>query len=229
MQTRKLHFIRHGQTDGSAAGQYIGKTDLVLSPGGAADIIAVAKEGRYPSVQRVYTAPHIRCRQTAAVCYPGKNTWDIPELAEYDFGSFEGKTMAELHALWPEEYRQWMAGGPQAAPPGGETGEQFLSRLASGLDYIMKEMSGDGLESAAVVVSGGVMSALLAGCGFPRKPPSQWNAGYGMGYTVLVTPALWMRGKIFEVYGLLPVFPGEENAAFGSRDTVSMVPLDGEV
>ena len=41
-------------------------------------------------------------------------------LVEQDFGSWEGKTLDEVRALWPDELDAWLA-YPDAAPRGGES------------------------------------------------------------------------------------------------------------
>ena len=45
----------------------------------------------YPKVQKVYTSPLLRCRQTAEILYPDHWTQVVEGFMEYDFGEFEGK------------------------------------------------------------------------------------------------------------------------------------------
>ena len=63
----RVYLIRHGQTQGNLERLYIGSTDQPLCPLGRA-----ALGGRtMPPVDRVYVSPLRRCRETAAILYPG--------------------------------------------------------------------------------------------------------------------------------------------------------------
>ena len=95
MRTLKIHLIRHGATDANIKGQYIGcKTDMPLSPEGLNELRLLKENMDYPKVDRIYSSPLLRCKQTAAVLYPENNVVCVDNLKEYDFGIFEGKTAA---------------------------------------------------------------------------------------------------------------------------------------
>ena len=103
MKTFKIHLIRHGATDANAAGMYIGnRTDLPLSPEGVKELGQMRESIEYPDIERLYTSPMLRCRQSANIIYPGFEAHVIDELTEYDFGEFEGKTAEQL-----EKYEDW--------------------------------------------------------------------------------------------------------------------------
>ncbi len=44
----------------------------------------------------------------------------LDDLAETDFGAFEGLTFGEARHEYPEAFAAWTA-SPEAAPPGGES------------------------------------------------------------------------------------------------------------
>ena len=92
MKTYKIYLIRHGATDGNARGEYIGVTDLALSLGGVAELTELKEKIQYPFVEKVYTSPLLRCRQTANILYPEQEADIVENLSEYDFGEFEGKS-----------------------------------------------------------------------------------------------------------------------------------------
>mgnify|MGYP003364074964 CR=1 FL=1 len=148
MKNYYLYLIRHGITEGNLDGKYIGQTDLALCPQGEKQIQQLVKAGVYPYVEKVYTSPHIQLSK-------------VDEIAEMDFGQFEGKTQKELENL--PEYTAWLKGGPEACPPDGEKFGDFSLRCISGLDIIFRDMMKKEITRAAMVTHGGVITNLLAG------------------------------------------------------------------
>ena len=109
MKTLKIHLIRHGATDANYMGQYIGcRTDLPLSPEGLNELRLLKDDIEYPQIERLYSSPMLRCRQTGAVLYPELDIITVDDLREYDFGSFEGKTAAELEGN--PDFIPWTSG-----------------------------------------------------------------------------------------------------------------------
>lgn len=45
---------------------------------------------------------------------------------------------------------------------------------------------------------------LLAAMGLPQREAVRWNVQPGRGYTILLTPQMWMRDHKFEVYAQIP-------------------------
>ena len=89
-------------TEANDKGLYVGKQDLPLSPSGLAHLLQMKETFDYPSARKFYAAPQIRCRQTLEVLYPGCTVTDAAGLQECDFGDFEGRSAAQLKALWAE-------------------------------------------------------------------------------------------------------------------------------
>ena len=89
MRTLKIHLIRHGATDANYKGQYIGcKTDLPLAPEGLNELRLMRDDVEYPEIQKLYSSPLLRCKQTGAVLYPDMPITPVENLKEYDFGDF---------------------------------------------------------------------------------------------------------------------------------------------
>ena len=122
-QPTRLVLIRHGSTEHSADRRFSGRNDLPLDPAGEAQVAALAR--RAPSlghVAAIFSSPLRRARQTAdavaaALRLPVSVTED---LAELDFGSWEGLTHAEVRERDPDELAAWYA-SPDVATPGGES------------------------------------------------------------------------------------------------------------
>ena len=83
-----VFLLRHGQTRGNLERRYVGSTDEPLCPQGREALAGV----RAPEADRVYVSPMVRCRETAALLYPGMVQEVVPGFRETDFGSFGGHT-----------------------------------------------------------------------------------------------------------------------------------------
>ena len=57
--------------------------------------------------------------------------------------------------------------------------------------------------------SGGTIMTLLSTYGLPRAKFYDWLTANGCGYTLRITPGLWMRSMVAEVEDTIP--PREEN------------------
>ncbi len=201
MRTLKIHLIRHGATDANYRGQYIGcKTDLPLSPEGLNELRLLKDDLEYPAIERLYSSPMLRCKQTGAVLYPDMGIVPVEDLREYDFGSFEGKTAAELEA--DPNFLPWTS-GKLTAPPNGEDNSDFIKRLCIGLNKIVMDMINDGITDAGVIMHGGAIMMLLGCTAVPRHKPVEWTADNGRGYSLLITPSLYHRSGVVEVYDII--------------------------
>lgn len=198
MKTYRIHLIRHGITEGNEKGLYIGnRTDLPLSPAGKRELSDLRNNLEYPNVQKVYTSPLLRAKESAEILFPGFDAMPIDEITEYDFGAFEGKTATELQET--EEYLEWTSGKLEA-PPGGETSTDFIKRVALGLNEIVRDMMSNGIRESAVIMHGGAIMMLLGASAVPRKRSVEWTSEPGRGYSVMITPSLYHSSGIIEVY-----------------------------
>lgn len=201
MRTLKIHLIRHGATDANYDGRYIGcKTDLPLAPEGLNELRLLKDDIDYPEIERLYSSPMLRCRQTGAVLYPDFEPVTVEELKEYDFGSFENKTAAELESN--PNFIPWTS-GRLSAPPGGEDNSGFIKRICVGFNKIVLDMIESGLTESAVIMHGGAIMMLLGVSAVPRHKPVEWTADNGRGYSVRVTPSLYHKSGVIEVYGIV--------------------------
>lgn len=201
MKTYKIHLIRQGLTSANLEGKYIGnRTDLPLSDKGIDELRLLRDSVDYPDIQRLYTSPMLRCRQTAEILYPDTDYKEIDELTEYDFGEFEGKTARELEGQ--ENFKLWAA-GKLAAAPGGESTTDFVKRLALGFRFAVEDMMSAGADNAAAIMHGGAIMMLLSACAVPQRKSVEWQCDAGRGFSVMVTPSLYHSSGIIEVYDII--------------------------
>jgi broad specificity phosphatase PhoE len=117
----ELYFIRHGETAWSLTGQHTGKTDLPLTAQGEAEARTLAPLLRGVAFDQVFTSPRQRARQTAELA--GRAAAVIePDLAEWDYGDYDGKVISEIRTERPD-WNIYTDGCP-----GGESPEQIVAR-----------------------------------------------------------------------------------------------------
>ncbi len=143
--------LRHGQTALSVERRFAGRGDIPLTDLGlqqaAAAAAAIAERG---DVDVILSSPLQRAWRTALAVAErtGAPLEADDDLAETDFGSWEGMTFAEVMARWPDEMSAWMAAA-DAAPPGGESFASVAERVDAGLDRLLVAHNG----KTVVVVS----------------------------------------------------------------------------
>ena len=226
MKNYRINFIRHGITQANLDGLYVGRTDHELCTEGIRQLIDLRENCLYPEVQRVYSSPLSRCVQTAGILYPDQEPIIVEELTELDFGEFDGKTFEELAGR--EDFQAWMKDAYHNAPTGGETGEEFTFRLLAALRYIFGQMMEEGITEVAVLTHGGGIMNLMFAMGLPRSQFGQYNAKNGEGFSVVLTPQMWMRDNAFEICGSIPVPKDFEGGEGWVEDPYHPMPVPGD-
>ena len=149
--------LRHGQTEWSRTGQHTGVTDLPLLPEGEEQArgLRAALGGR--GFVDVRVSPLQRARRTAELAGLEASAVD-PDLAEIDYGAYEGRTTAEISEELGREWSVWRDGTVDADRPGeamadvGTRVDRVLERARARLD------DGD----VALVAHGHVLRVLTA-------------------------------------------------------------------
>ena len=143
--------LRHGQTALSVERRFAGRGDIPLTDVGLEQAAAAAARlARRGHIDLVLTSPLLRARQTASAVADavGVPLAEDVDLAETDFGSWEGLSFGEVMARWPDEMAAWMADA-DAAPPGGESFAAVAVRVDAALDRLVAAYQGQ----TVVVVS----------------------------------------------------------------------------
>ena len=203
MKSYIIHLIRHGAIDETLSGKYIGTTDVPLSDKGKMDLKKLDYEYRYPGTQVVFTSPLKRCTETCRILYPEQNPLSIANLSECNFGEWEGKTAEELKN--DPDFEKWLAGDNSVKPPRGESNADFTRRICRMFESIVEGLMKTGTTESVIVTHGGVIMTLLAVYGLPQAKPFEWTMDNGFGYSLRVTPMLWQRDKVCEVFQTIPM------------------------
>ena len=88
---RTIYLFRHGQTLWNAQRRYIGSTDQSLSPEGRA--VLAGRAG--PPVDRLWVSPLRRCRETAAMLYPGMEQQAVEKKIDATRKRFDKKNESQ--------------------------------------------------------------------------------------------------------------------------------------
>ena len=202
MQSTILYLIRHGAIDETLKGRYIGSTDVHLSEKGKAALRELSDTVGYPYAERVFSGPLLRCTETCSLIYPNKEIKTVGALSECSFGEWEGKSATELAG--DPAFGAWLQNSDKTPPPGGETGKQFATRICKGFERLVEDVVSSGCKTAALITHGGVIMTLLSVYGIPHAESYRWRMDNGYGCAVRITPMLWMRDRVMEVYDTVP-------------------------
>ena len=127
----QIYFIRHGETAWSLSGQHTGRTELPLTPHGEAKSRELATALSGITFSQVLTSPRLRARVTCELAgFRGAGVQLEPNLAEWDYGDFEGLRTAEVHQRQPA-WDIWHDGCPGGETPAAvsERADRLIARL----------------------------------------------------------------------------------------------------
>ncbi len=203
MKSYNIHFIRHGEIAETKGGAYIGVSDVSLSEEGRQQLADLDKNYRYPYAPVLFSSPLKRCLETCEIIYPSQTPVTVDELSEINFGLWEGKTADELKD--DDTFKKWLSGDNSVKPPKGESSADFTRRVCLMFQKIVDGLISTGHTEAVIVTHGGVIMTLMAVYGLPQAKPFEWAVDCGCGYSIRITPMLWQRDKVSEVYRTLPV------------------------
>ncbi len=145
---RRLLLIRHADTEATRRAAF--PLDESLDAAGLAAAGALA--GRLGRGEAL-CSPALRARETARAA--ALEAAVVPELRECDFGTWAGRTLAEIHVQDRAGARAWMT-DPGARPHGGEPLTDLLTRVGAWLDVLAHK---DG--RAIAITHGGVVKAAV--------------------------------------------------------------------
>lgn len=97
----EIVLVRHGETAWSRSGQHTGRSDIPLTPEGeaAAGQLAARLQGR--SFACIWTSPSQRARTTCALAGFGAASEVKQDLAEWNYGAYEGRTTKDIQQERP--------------------------------------------------------------------------------------------------------------------------------
>src|SRR5882672_2065785 len=97
-----VYLARHGETAWTISGQHTGATDLPLTARGEAEATQLAEPLAGLMFAAVFTSPLQRAVQTCELAGFGPVAEVEPDLVEWNYGTYEGRTSAEIRAERPD-------------------------------------------------------------------------------------------------------------------------------
>jgi probable phosphoglycerate mutase len=154
----ELILLRHGETEWSASGQHTGRTDIPLTARGEAAAAALAPALARRPIRAAFTSPASRAVRTAELAGLHDAKPD-PDLQEWDYGGYEGRTTPQIQQDRPGWYlwRDGVIPGDAAHP--GETVAQVGARADAVLARV-RPLLADG--DVALVAHGHILRVLTA-------------------------------------------------------------------
>jgi probable phosphoglycerate mutase len=183
-----LYLVRHGETAWSRTGRHTSFTDIELTAQGRAEATALAARLDPAQFGLVLCSPRVRAQATAHLAGFPDPVID-EDLAEWNYGQFEGKTPAEIRAQVPG-WRIWnyhVPGGEQAADVTARLGRVVDKVRFSGVDKAICFSHGHALRVLALlwigvgVEHGGAFplgTASLSVLGYEKETSAilRWNS-----------------------------------------------------
>jgi len=96
----ELVLVRHGETEWSRELRHTGRTDVPLTAGGEKAAAGLAAELALRPIVASFVSPATRAARTAELAGLADAATD-PDLAEWDYGGYEGRTSAQIRAQRP--------------------------------------------------------------------------------------------------------------------------------
>jgi broad specificity phosphatase PhoE len=125
-----LYLVRHGETEWSLSGRHTSRTDLPLTEQGNQEARKLAERLRAARIVRVFTSPRLRAQQTCALAELTPVAEIEPELAEWDYGDYEGLRSVEIRKRQPG-WNLFRDGCPNGETPAqvSDRADRFIARL----------------------------------------------------------------------------------------------------
>ena len=135
----RVVLVHHGETAWSRDRRHTGRTDIPLTPQGEAQAAALAPRLAAWTFSHILVSPLVRAGRTADLAgLPGREI--TPDLVEWDYGDYEGRTTTAIRADHPG----WDLFGDGV--PGGESIHQVATRV----DRVIARIRADSGDVACV-------------------------------------------------------------------------------
>ena len=196
MDATRLIVVRHGETAWNVDTRIQGHLDIPLNATGLWQARQLGDALAGEAISAIYTSDLLRARRTAQAVADatGAALVDEPGLRERAFGSFQGRTFAEVEAEHPEQARRWRQRDPDYAPQGGESLRVLRERVVDTTHRLAARHPG---ELVLLVTHGGVLDVLYrAATRQDIQAPRTWQLG-----NAAINRLLWTHGHGLSLVG----------------------------
>ncbi len=159
----ELILIRHGETEWNKKEVFRGRANVALNKTGIKQAEAVAKYLSAEKIDIIYSSPLKRALKTAQAIarYQKLRVNKSEGLTDFDYGEWQGLTVAEVNQKYLGLYQDWLDTPEQLRVPGGESLESVARRAMPFIqDAVTRQREG----KIALVSHRVVLKVLI--CGF---------------------------------------------------------------
>jgi broad specificity phosphatase PhoE len=148
----EIWLVRHGETEWSLSGQHTGRTDIPLTERGRAQASRLVPVLAAQRFDKVLSSPLSRAVETCRLAGLGDQAQQEPDLREWDYGIYEGRTTKEIVSSVPG-WSVWSSPIPE-----GESIEQVEARAKSLIERLL------GFDGRVALFSHAHFLRVFAGC-----------------------------------------------------------------
>jgi broad specificity phosphatase PhoE len=155
-----IYLIRHAQTTHNAKGKvFSGVSDVSLSADGVKATELLALNPLWKTIEHIYVTPLIRTHETADILFD-KNIERtvVPELAEVNFGDYEGKIITPQNMNEPAFYN-WRHNPEACVFPNGES---LMEHVENAYRAIINIAQTESFDNVAIVSHATTIRLVLA-------------------------------------------------------------------
>jgi probable phosphoglycerate mutase len=126
----RIYLVRHGETEWSLSGQHTGVSEIPLTARGEENARKTGERLRKLVFARVFTSPRQRARRTCELAGYGAVAEIEPDLAEWNYGAYEGLRTADIRHKRPawELFRDGCPDGETASGVGARV-DRVIARV----------------------------------------------------------------------------------------------------
>jgi broad specificity phosphatase PhoE len=156
----RLILVRHGETEWNRAPRFMGWRDVSLSDEGRRQAELTARALANCGAAAIVSSPLARARETAeAIAKPHRLAVTVDDaFREMSYGAWEGLSVDEVVARFPDLHRQWREAPHTVRFEGGEDLATARARALAGVAALREFQDG----ATVVVVSHGLVIRLIA-------------------------------------------------------------------
>jgi len=151
-----IFLLRHGQIQGHEDKRFIGVTDVPLDDTGLCQARCWQTTFSDFPLDKIYSSLLQRCDKTARRIARNTPVIHTPALNEIHMGEWDGKTFAEIKALYPEEFIKRGENLCSYRPPRGESFQDLSDRLLPFFNQLIRKK-----EKILMVTHAGVIRVIL--------------------------------------------------------------------
>lgn len=148
---QNIYLIRHGETEWTHLKKHTGLTDIPLTSEGREQAKWLKEKLSQKKFKKVLCSPLLRAKETCEITGLLNSAEFDPDLVEWDYGDYEGKTTAEIREIDPK-WTIFSKGAPNGESV-GDVGARALRVIAKA-----RAVSGD----VAIFSSGHFLRTLAA-------------------------------------------------------------------